>query len=454
MFPFIGRSSAWDGWVDQLPALSRLLVSAALVLDTTSQEVKKMETAHRNVWLLLGVWACIGFGYTGVHAVLFNLYLLRLGYGPEFVGTANSALMLTIALLSFPSGWLGRRFGPRRVLIVGQLVLVGYVVIPLAQAAPLHMRSAVLVLTMVCVGAAAAAILVNTMPFLMINTTPERRNLVFSIRAAIAPLFAFAGSFFGGVLPGIMTSGFAVELDSAKAYGLSLLIVPLLFALGLGLLFFTKEADKISRHRERTAGAGKAPLKPILLLALVNLLVMAAIRPTQLFFNVYMDAGLHAPTVLIGVTAGVGQLLSVPSALLMPVMAKRLGRPQLIAGATALLLLSELLLSLIPHWVVAGLCFAGVTAASSVFNSAFAVQSQELVAADWRAVTAGTVTAARGLSTSAMVFGGGFLVSALGHRPLFLLNAIVAAIAAIVFLLSRCLWTVGGARSSLDVQRS
>jgi hypothetical protein len=36
------------------------------------------------LWLL--TWALAAFGYFGLQGVLFNLYLLRLGFGPEFIG--------------------------------------------------------------------------------------------------------------------------------------------------------------------------------------------------------------------------------------------------------------------------------------------------------------------------------------------------------------------------------
>ena len=62
---------------------------------------------------LLGV-ALVGFALDGgIYSVLLNLFLLRLGFGPELIGLVNSAGTLTFALASLPAGALGGRLGSR-----------------------------------------------------------------------------------------------------------------------------------------------------------------------------------------------------------------------------------------------------------------------------------------------------------------------------------------------------
>jgi hypothetical protein len=36
---------------------------------------------QRDAWKMMLVPIVVGFGYSGIYAVVFNLYLLRLGYG-------------------------------------------------------------------------------------------------------------------------------------------------------------------------------------------------------------------------------------------------------------------------------------------------------------------------------------------------------------------------------------
>ena len=65
---------------------------------------------NRNVRLYLFAVAMIGFSYIGLFVVLFNLYLLRLGYGASFIGVLNAAGPLTFILISLPASSFGRRW--------------------------------------------------------------------------------------------------------------------------------------------------------------------------------------------------------------------------------------------------------------------------------------------------------------------------------------------------------
>ena len=82
---------------------------------------------------MLGAAACIGFSFVGLHAVLFNLYLVRLGYGTEFIGAVHGSMMLLMTASSFPAGWLGRKLGSRFGMALGMAFAVGYGLIPLAE---------------------------------------------------------------------------------------------------------------------------------------------------------------------------------------------------------------------------------------------------------------------------------------------------------------------------------
>jgi len=51
----------------------------------------------------------MGFtAWGGLFATLFNLYLLRLGYGPEVIGRINGIGSLAFGVLCLPAGGSGR----------------------------------------------------------------------------------------------------------------------------------------------------------------------------------------------------------------------------------------------------------------------------------------------------------------------------------------------------------
>src|SRR6266704_2374936 len=85
-----------------------------------------------RLWLL--TWALAAFGYFGLQGVLLNLYLLRLGFGPEFIGLllGSGQLMWAIA-----AGAVGRRIGLRTALLSGFVLLgVAFGLLLLVEALP------------------------------------------------------------------------------------------------------------------------------------------------------------------------------------------------------------------------------------------------------------------------------------------------------------------------------
>src|SRR5438128_12086779 len=85
----------------------------------------------------LCVWANGLSGFTvdgGIYAVVLNLYLLRLGYGAQFVGAVNGVGLLAYGLFSLAAGWLGSRFRTRRMIALGLAWMVaGACALPLVE---------------------------------------------------------------------------------------------------------------------------------------------------------------------------------------------------------------------------------------------------------------------------------------------------------------------------------
>ena len=133
---------------------------------------------NRNTIMILLATALIGLTFEGgIYAVLFNLYLLRLDYGPEFVGQVNSAGLLAFALSSLPAGLIGSHWGCRNALLNGLgLVMLGMGLLPLAELCPPMWRSAWLFGGLIIMYIGLALFFVNAAPLLMANSRPEQRN--------------------------------------------------------------------------------------------------------------------------------------------------------------------------------------------------------------------------------------------------------------------------------------
>ena len=394
---------------------------------------------NRNVHFYMLTAALVGFTIDGgIYAVLFNLYLLRLGYGPEFVGLINAAGLFTFALCSLPAGLLGRYWGSRRLMIAGlSLMFIGYSLLPLTEFSPAGWQAGGLVTTYIMEYLGLAMYFVNASPFLMGVTRPEERNHVFSLQVALLALAAFAGSLIGGLLPGVFATFLGVSLDQPGPYRYPLLLAAILLLPAILAAQLTQETD-LPPAPERAVKAdlnamNVLPFSLIALLSLVRLFQVAGVGGTATFFNVYLDAGLQIPTAQIGLTAAMARLMAVPAALLTPLLAKRWGNHQLVIWASLGTALSILPLALIPRWSAAGLGFMGVVALSSVRYATFLVYSMELVSPRWRGTISGAGEMAAGFSFAAIALGGGYIIAAWGYAALFLMAAGLTLIGGLLF---------------------
>lgn len=377
--------------------------------------------------------ALSGFTWDGIHAVLFNLYLLRLGYGPEFIGLVNAASALAFSAFCLPAGALGTRWGSRRMLITSVgLMVAGLGLLPLAESIPTTWQTGWLLATSVLAWVGLALYYVNGMPFLMSATGPGERNHAFSVQIALAPLAGFAGSLIGGALPRVFATVLGVSLEDPASYRYPLLLAALLLIPGVLALLPTREV-RARQAQEHVVEAGRAPYGLIVLIALIVVLRLAGRGAATTFSNVYLDAGLHASTALIGALSAAGQLLSVPAALVAPLLVARWGNGRIIVLGSLGIALSMLPLALIPHWGAAGLGFMGVAALFSMTTAPIRVYSQEIVSPGWRPAMSGALVMGAGLSTSAMALGGGYAIASLGYRSLFLASAGLTAAGALLF---------------------
>ena len=389
---------------------------------------------NRDVRLYLAAATVVGFTIDGgVYSVLFNLYLLRLGYGPEFVGLVNGAGMLAFALFSLPAGTLGGHWGSRRMMIAGlSLLLTGGGLLPLAELSTATWQAGWLLVTYVLAFIGFAIYFVNIAPFLMGVTSPEERNHIFSVQAAFWSLAGFTGSLVGSLLPGLLAAYLGVSLNQAAPYRYSLLIATVLLIPAILAVLATHEV-RARPVPERQVEVGSSPFGLIALLTLVRLLVVMGVGAIFIFFNVYLDAGLHIATTQIGALSAAGRLLAVPAALTVPLLTARWGNGRTAACASLGTAISLLPLALIPHWSAAGLGFIGVIALTSIRYPTFLVYTMEVVSPGWRPTMSGAGEMASGLSFSAIALSGGYIITALGYGSLFLTGASLTAIGTLIF---------------------
>jgi len=396
--------------------------------------LRTLRRSSRNVRLYLLTTTLQGFTmYGGINAVALNLFILRLGYGPEYVGILNGTSWLALALFSFPAGQLGRRIGSRRPMIFGQALTVGFLILlPLAEFMPLGWRLPWLITTNAMLSVGIAFVWVNSFPFLMGSTTVAERSHSFSAQFALSTLAAFAGAIVGGLLPGLWSRLLGVPLTRAIPYAFTLLVSGAMLAPSLAALIATREIGDGHRQEERRL-EGKAPLSLMGAMAAVALLASAGQWLGQTFFNVYMDDALGMPTSLIGTILAAGQLLAAPASLLAPLALSRLGAGRTTSLAQIATSLSLLPLIIAPGWASAGLGAVGLLATVALLNPVIGQYQQSLVAPSRRTQMSGIITTAVSVGAAGSALAGGYIIAGLGYRSLFLLAAALMAGGALLF---------------------
>jgi MFS family permease len=407
-------------------------------MNALSQYRQTLRLFSRDFRLFLVAAVLVGFTWDGVRAVLMNLWLLRLGYGPEVVGLVNAVGAVGFATLCLPAGALGTRWGSRNMLIAGiGLMATGSGLLPLAEVLAGDWRMGCLLVASLLVHLGLSLYMVNGLPFMMGVTGPRDRNHAFSVHLALLPLAAFVGSLVAGMLPALFAGLLGVPVTDPAAYRFPLWLGALLLMPGVFVLLQTRSGTG-QKAWASAAGvpdspAGRPPYALFLMIAVIMALRFAGRGSVYTFFNVYLDDALAVPTTLVGALLAGAQLLSVPAALMAPLLVGRWGNPRVIFWGMIGLAVTILPLALIPHWTAAGLGFISATAFFVVSAGPLRVFSQELVAPRWQATMASAFMMGPGISYAAVSLVGGFAIVSVGYRTLFGVSALLVFASGLLF---------------------
>jgi len=373
-------------------------------------------------WLLL--WGLAAFGYFGLMGVAFNLYLLRLGFGPEFIGLLLGTGQLVWGIAALPAAALGRRVGLRPVLFCAYGLMGGGVgLLLLVEGLPRLVWEPWLFATWAVVWVGASFVTVNSVPYAMLLVDGQDRNVLFPVQQAVIAVTTFAGSLVAGVLPGILVALMGGSLTDAAPYRAVLWIVPLMFLAGIPLLTRTHPLRPAATRVVDAIADRRRPMATFLILGAIVVLQTAAEGPVRAFFNVYLDRGLGVHPAQIGLVIGAAQLLPVVGALATVSLLARWGAARTLSMASFGTTMSLLLLVGIPLTMAAGLGYMGVMTMSSMQAPTRQVFSQESVVARWRGTTSAILTIGTAVGWATTAAAGGYAISSAGFGGLFALSA-------------------------------
>jgi len=111
---------SWNRHKDINSPRKSLILTVQGVWIILKEYIRTVRGFHKNVKLLLlrSFLICL---YTGIYGILFNLYILNLGYGADFLGLVLSTHVLASSATSIPAGILCDRFDKKRLMVVSGL---------------------------------------------------------------------------------------------------------------------------------------------------------------------------------------------------------------------------------------------------------------------------------------------------------------------------------------------
>jgi MFS family permease len=268
----------------------------------------------------------------GVYRLLFNFYVLSLGYGEGFLGTLITVSSLVALLGALPAGfvsdWLGRK--PAFLLSGGFSVLaVAGIVVWHAPAGLVSMS--------VLAGLSQCLFGVTGAPFLMENSGEEERSYLFSFSSGLETVAGFLGNWVGGRLPTWLGSMGGVSPISTRAYGWSLLAVVALDLMAMIPLVLVGRSRSSGEAPPIFAPFRYARKKPGLLARLVGPTLIGALGAGLLmpFMNVFYRNVYHQPDATIGTLFAFGSLAMGLGLLVAPPIADRYGKIWLVVVSQA-----------------------------------------------------------------------------------------------------------------------
>ncbi|MGD2247717.1 MAG: MFS transporter [Candidatus Methanofastidiosia archaeon] len=255
----------------------------------------------------------------GIFTVIFNLYILELGFSTTFLGVLISSHLIGTALFLFPGGAISDKIGRKKTLVTAVSIMVGSIFI-----LSTFQDKSVLLLANGVRGVSFSLLRVTVGPFMMEQSKKYERMHLFSVNASIRSFSSMFGNIIGGFLPGI----FAVLLVNSLAvqYQYTLVSAGVFTLIAIFPLLFIKEKRIAVKPavKSKPLFSGKRPF--VAKFALCSIIIGFGAGVIVPYFNVYFSQSLGATSGQIGLIFSAGAFSMGIASLILPLLVRKFGR--------------------------------------------------------------------------------------------------------------------------------
>lgn len=285
----------------------------------------------------------------GVYRLIFNFYVLSMGYDEALLGKLITTNQFTALILALPMGFVVDRWGRKNGLMARSLLLAASV-----AGVALWPQVWVLYAMNVLFGVVQSLSAVIMSPFLMENSGEKERTYLFSFSSGLMMVSASIGNWLGGYLPSWMGSYHNVDPESSTAYAWSLASMAFVAFLGMIPVAILKvgKSENIARNFDPLQVLRE---KPMLLakLLLPSLIISVGAGLFMPFMNVFFREVHGQSDQVIGTLFAWGSLAMAAGLILAPAIAGRIGKIQLVVLSQGLSIPFMILLGFAPFTISA-----------------------------------------------------------------------------------------------------
>ena len=366
----------------------------------------------------------------GVYRLLFNFYVLSLGFDEALLGSLITTSSMTALLAALPMGYLADVLGRKSSLLISGALLsasIGAMVIWPEQGMFYAMN--------IVSGLAQSLAAVTMAPFLMENSGEHERTYLFSFSSGLQMAMASVGNWIGGYLPTWVSSTLDVSSTSSPAYGSALIIVAITLGVALAPLALIRMPRLDRSRRSVFAPISFAGRQPALLTKLVLPLLVTSIGAGLImpFMNVFFRVVHNQPDPVIGSLFAWGSLAMGLGLLIAPPLADRMGKIQLVVITQALSIPFLILLVFAPVFWVSALSYYVRLALMNMSSPVYQTFVMERVEPEARATVASLVSMAWNFGWAFSPTISGHLQVRYGFGPPFLGTIILYVISIILY---------------------
>ena len=299
------------------------------VLNTYVERIRAFSPNARKYLLSIIIYGTV----IGVYRLLFNFYILSLGYDEALLGNLVTAGNVTSLVMALPMGYLADLIGRKASLISGFLVTgLSILMMVLFPSVPMFIVMNILM------GASQGLVAVTSGPFLMENSGEKERTYLFSFNSGLSMVANSIGNWIGGYMPTWFGSWLGVSATNARAYAWSMGII--VIGVVLALIPFSTLSNKRLPDSERSVFAPISFMKKhprslgkLILPMLITSIGAGLIMP---FMNVFFRNVHQLSDSTIGVMFAWGSLAMAAGLLIAPPLAEKYGKIQVVVITQAL----------------------------------------------------------------------------------------------------------------------